>query len=103
VNRANNSNEELLATLRKERQEMTIVLREELQNFAKTVKLPRLLTPEDLAEWLGVKVETVHTYVSRDRLPHLKIGPKVLRFERDHVVQWARSRGKNMPDDRPAS
>lgn len=44
---------------------------------------PRLWTPEDLAEYLGVKVGWVYKHCrknSLDRIPHIKLG-KYLRFD----------------------
>lgn len=65
------------------------------------VALPRLVTPEELGAYLGVERDTVHTYVSRDGLPCVKLGPKLLRFDLADVRRWARERGRNLPPDEP--
>lgn len=79
-----------------EKQEVASVIREELEAFAKRLGLPVMLTPEQLAEWLDIKVDSISTYVSRDGLPAMKFGPKLLRFSPADVIEWARARGRNI-------
>src|SRR5690349_2145226 len=78
-------------------EEIAAIVRAELEAYAAKHNPPRLLSPEQVAEWLGVELETIHTYVSRDGLPCLRLGPKLLRFELPAVMQWARTRGRNLP------
>jgi excisionase family DNA binding protein len=46
--------------------------------------VPRLLTIEEVAEILGVKVRTVYDYVARGDLECVKFNHKTLRFK----PQW---------------
>jgi len=77
--------------------ELAKIVRVELEAYAAKNSPPKLLSPDELARWLGVEKETVHTYVSRDGLPCVRLGPKLLRFELQAVMQWARGRGRNLP------
>lgn len=42
---------------------------------------------EEAAEYLGYAKETLYTKVSRDEIPHTKVG-KFLRFDPDELDQW---------------
>ena len=56
---------------------------------------PIFITPEAVAEIFGVSLTWVYEKCrtrQRDPLPTLRIG-RYIRFEKDAVVQWARSRG----------
>jgi excisionase family DNA binding protein len=47
----------------------------------------RLLTPEELAEILGISVYTVYQYTSKRRIPYIKIG-KLIRFSETEIEEW---------------
>jgi hypothetical protein len=56
---------------------------------------PVFITPEAVAEILGVSLNWVYSKSrsrQRDPLPTLRIG-RYIRFEKDAVVLWARNRG----------
>ena len=76
--------------------ELCELVRAELEAHTAKHNPPRLLSPDQLAQWLGVERETIHTYVSRDGLPCVRLGPKLLRFELAAVMKWARTRGRNL-------
>jgi excisionase family DNA binding protein len=65
---------------------------------------PRVfLTPEQLAQRLGVCTKSVKTMVSRDGLPAHTVGPRMQRFLWSEVEEWLMARGKNVDTARPAS
>ncbi|MCA2969390.1 MAG: helix-turn-helix domain-containing protein [Acidobacteriaceae bacterium] len=57
--------------------------------------LERLLTPRDVAHWLGVSVDWVqdHATSKEPRLPCLRLG-KLLRFRRDEVAAFIAERSQ---------
>jgi len=49
-----------------------------------------LLTAEDIAGMLGLKVQTVYTIARRGELKKVKLSRKCLRFRADDVEQFIR-------------
>src|SRR5437870_1493367 len=47
----------------------------------------RLLTVDDLANWLGVTPRWVYAEASADRLPHVKVG-RFYRFKPESIEEW---------------
>ncbi len=54
--------------------------------------LPDLLTPAEVAEYLRVKVETVHAWCRDGRLPSTKISEKRIRIERWALLDFMRAK-----------
>ena len=55
----------------------------------------QLLTPEELAKWLNVKLSTVYKWVAIRYIPTVKLGGKVkgsVRFIRIEVKRWIQKR-----------
>ena len=48
-----------------------------------------LLTPSEAAALLAVKPSTVYEWVRAGRLPHLRLGPRAIRFTRPMLEKWA--------------
>ena len=53
-------------------------------------KYTRLLTAEDIAVMLGLKVQTVYTMARRGELEKVKLSRKCLRFRADDVERFIR-------------
>ena len=59
----------------------------------------RLLTPEDLADLLGVDRETVYRMARRGELPAIKVA-RHWRFRAERIDRWLRELEGEAPDDR---
>lgn len=46
------------------------------------------LNYREVAEMLGVPVGTVYAWVSRRALPHIRLGPRLVRFDREEIQRW---------------
>ena len=47
------------------------------------------LSVHELAEFLGIKVSTVYSYVSSRRIPHHKVpGSQLVRFKVSEIDEW---------------
>ncbi|MFQ5740242.1 MAG: helix-turn-helix transcriptional regulator [Acidobacteriota bacterium] len=44
------------------------------------------LTARDVAELLNIKLPTVYKWVREKRLPHYRLGPRTIRFDREEVL-----------------
>ena len=51
-----------------------------------------LLTYAGTSDFLGVKVGTLYSWVSRRAIPFVRLGPRVVRFDRAALEAWLRSR-----------
>lgn len=51
-----------------------------------------MLGYRDAAALLGVPLGTLYSWVSKRCVPHIRLGPKLVRFSRDDLAQWIQSR-----------
>jgi excisionase family DNA binding protein len=52
-----------------------------------------LMTPEQCAEFLGIKINTLYVMKSQGRIPYRKVG-HLLRFDFDEIVEWTKDKDK---------
>lgn len=45
---------------------------------------------QDAASYLGIKVATLRSMVSRRQVPHIRLGPQLVRFDIDELEKWLR-------------
>ncbi len=50
-------------------------------------KLPRLMTVDELADYLGLKKQTIYNWLHQKKISGIKIG-KVWRFDREYIDKW---------------
>lgn len=43
------------------------------------------------AEFLGLKVGTLRSMVARKQVPHIRLGPQLVRFDLAELEQWLRA------------
>ena len=48
----------------------------------------RLLTADDVAAYLGLKRGTVYEMVRSQRLPHVRVSRRAIRFTPEQIEQW---------------
>jgi excisionase family DNA binding protein len=51
-----------------------------------------LLSYTEVAEQLGVKRSLVVKWVERDQIPHLRLGPRTVRFDSEKIAAWLAAR-----------
>ena len=51
------------------------------------------MTPEQCAEFLGIKINTLDVMKSQGRIPYRKVG-HLLRFDLDEIVEWTKDKQK---------
>jgi excisionase family DNA binding protein len=49
--------------------------------------MDKLLTPQEMADCLGVKVSTIYQWTHQAYIPHIKMG-KLVRFREKDVLEW---------------
>jgi len=51
-----------------------------------------LIGYDEAASILGMTPGAVRAAVSREAIPHIRISDRVVRFDRDELIEWVRSR-----------
>lgn len=51
---------------------------------------PKLMNVDELAEYLGLRKQTVYNWLHQKKISGIKIG-KVWRFERNEIEKWLKS------------
>jgi len=51
----------------------------------------KLLTVQEIAEYLGVQVSTIYQWTHQEFIPHVKLG-KLVRFKIDTVDKWIKKK-----------
>ncbi len=60
----------------------------------KKKRLPKLMTVDELADYLGLKKQTIYNWLHQKKISGIKIG-KVWRFERSYIDKWLKTFGKD--------
>ena len=50
--------------------------------------MTELLTYEEAAQLLSIKRATLYSLVHHRRIPHVRLGPRFVRFSRAELEQW---------------
>ncbi len=53
---------------------------------------PKLMTYEQLCARYGFKKGTIYSLVHEGRIPHIRLGPRFVRFEAAAIDEWIKSR-----------
>ncbi|MCF7872617.1 MAG: helix-turn-helix domain-containing protein [Candidatus Omnitrophica bacterium] len=59
----------------------------------KKKRLPRLMTVEELADYLGLQKQTIYNWLHQKKISGIKIG-KVWRFDRTYIDKWLKDMQK---------
>ena len=51
--------------------------------------MERHYTYSEVSEMLGIKVGTLYSLVSRQRIPHVRLGRRFVRFPEKELREWA--------------
>jgi excisionase family DNA binding protein len=54
--------------------------------------MPKLMTVQEVAEYLGVSVNRVYDLAAARIIPFVKVG-RLLRFDPDRLAEWVRNGG----------
>jgi excisionase family DNA binding protein len=56
-----------------------------------------MMTYRQLADWWGVPIGTLYAWVAQGVIPHVRLGSRCVRFERDVVEAWLSKRRTPAP------
>jgi excisionase family DNA binding protein len=51
-----------------------------------------LLTYREAASLLGIRVATLYSMISRREIPHVRLGRRMVRFDRTDLLAWVGAR-----------
>jgi excisionase family DNA binding protein len=78
---------------------LSLAVERMLQEQKQTLRRPlqpsgsSLMTPEQCAEFLGIKINTLYVMKSQGRIPYRKVG-HLLRFDFEEIVEWTKDKQK---------
>ena len=52
----------------------------------------RLLNYDETADLLGLRLSTLYSMVSRGQIPHVRLGPRLVRFDAEVLHAWLDAR-----------
>ena len=64
------------------------MLKQKPQFFENQITDEKLLTKQDIANYLNVSIKMIDRKVSMNEIPYLKIG-RLVRFDKEKVRAWA--------------
>lgn len=53
------------------------------------------LSYAEMSRWLNLPLATLYTLVHRNEIPHLRLGRRLVRFERRAIEQWLTKRRRS--------
>jgi excisionase family DNA binding protein len=68
--------------------------RKRLKTKGERIMSEKLLKDSEVAEWLGLKPATIRVWVHLGKIPHVKLGERCVRFEREKIENWIKSKTK---------
>ncbi|MBI2374741.1 MAG: helix-turn-helix domain-containing protein [Deltaproteobacteria bacterium] len=48
--------------------------------------------PKDVAAWLDRPVSTIYCWIRRKMIPHTRLGPRSVMFDRETLIRWEKAR-----------
>jgi len=57
--------------------------------------MEKLLDIDELSQILGVKKSTVYNWISQNKIPHIKIGKRILKFRAKDIEAWIEAKSVN--------
>lgn len=61
--------------------------------------MEKLLNIDELAEILGVAKTTIYSWTSRNKIPHIKLSKRLLKFREKDIMDWLAA--KSFTTDNP--
>jgi len=55
--------------------------------------MEKLLTSQEIADYLGVKLSTIYSWTHLGFIPHIKVG-RLVRFKESDVQKWLKKRSE---------
>lgn len=54
--------------------------------------MEKLLDIDDVSEMLGVTKATIYSWTSQNRIPHIKLSKRLLKFREKEIMAWIAAR-----------
>ena len=54
--------------------------------------MPEMMSPRDLARRCGVALGTVYWWTATGQVPHVRLGPRCVRFRPEEIDLWLESK-----------
>jgi excisionase family DNA binding protein len=54
--------------------------------------MDNLLTAEEVAAWLNVKIATIRQWTSRRKIPHITLSHRAVRYSKNSINEWLQNK-----------
>jgi len=58
--------------------------------------MDKLIDIDELSEILGVTKATIYSWTSQNKIPHIKLSKRLLKFREDEITEWIAQRTVNV-------
>ena len=48
----------------------------------------KLVSAQVIADYLNVKVRTIHKWTQEETIPHYRLSPKAIRYDMNEIERW---------------
>jgi excisionase family DNA binding protein len=56
------------------------------------IAIEKLLSVDEVSEMLGVTKATIYSWTSRNKIPHIKLSKRLLKFSKNDIEAWIAKR-----------
>ena len=56
------------------------------------IAIEKLLSVDEVSEMLGVTKATIYSWTSRNKIPHIKLSKRLLKFRKNDIEAWIAKR-----------
>lgn len=60
--------------------------------FEKRIAGKVYATPKELSEFLNVPIKTIYGWIYQNKIPYIRIGPRLIRFDLVEIEKWISSK-----------
>jgi excisionase family DNA binding protein len=57
--------------------------------------MEKLLSVDELSEMLGVTKATIYSWTSQNKIPHVKLSKRLLKFREKEIIDWITKKSIN--------
>jgi excisionase family DNA binding protein len=57
--------------------------------------MEKLMNIDDICEFLGVTKATIYSWTSQNKIPHIKLSKRLLKFREKDIIDWISKRSVN--------
>ena len=57
--------------------------------------MEKLLSIDEISELLGIAKATIYSWTSQNKIPHIKLSSRILKFRESEIIDWIEKKAVN--------